>query len=1458
MGRRLFMKRILQLSTIYVVFLLVSCTAVVNMNFLVEKQLPDPVLTIAGYDPVTERLTVAAALPSVKADVESDFSYNWLVDNVPVSADGSVFAFVTSEEKLVYEVACYLSKQGREDSNPVAVDVNLISLIGGLRLWLDAADPNTLTYDGDKRISSWADKSVFGNDADQYETGNSPMYIDRIQNDNSVVRFDGVDDYFPNVFAIPTSNMTVFTVFAHEHSATETAKGPLWQTDAYASVSGFYPYYETRQRLALSNSEWLESSSRFRADTWYVAEAVYDTNSVTLIRNGEEDGSDTSNAITNGPFLIAKSTVGDYFKGDIGEILFFNGTLPSSLTGKIRGYLMEKWGISPTQATPEPEITVLEDTTEYYTTQSIDVASVSSTTLETEFTIENTGTADLTVSQISVTGSYFLLDQPYANLTIPAGGSIIFTVNYTPLEAGFHNGVVTIECNDFDESAFVLNINGTATPYPEPEISLRRGDDDIESGGSYDFGSMVQNSGSKTVTLIILNTGTGDLAVNGVSVDDTGNYTVDTSSMLTTVPVGVSTSFDVTFAPLSTGTFDATLTIDNDDEDEGNYIVVLRGDGTAAPEPEITIRSIGGFAYPSDDVGYEFADQLSGTASTPPFTFVIHNDGTSPLLISSVTVDDETNFDLISSIDGETISSGDDERFYVAFTPQASGVYTAAVTVTNNDADENPYIINLTGEGVEPEISVWKGLTEYVNGGAPYDFGDLMTTDPGVEITYDVRNVGGAVLTVDGVAISDPVNYAVNWPYPADQNIDIGSGLPFTVTFDPVSIGTKNATLSIYNDSATSPFVFNITGNGTEGAGPSPPEITVTQSGDDYTSNVTVYDFGNVLINPPAPPEAVFEIENTGDEDLSITGIVLSDNTNYSFADGTTTATIAPGGSIYKTVTFDPQSTGIKDTTLSFFTNDADENPFELLLTGIGVVPEITITESVTEYFDDGAPFDFSYQKLSATSDVKTFTIENTGTYVLTVNTIVLSTGVSDYDLTEPSVPFDLDPAASETFTLTFTPTSEEVLTGTVTIGNTDPDRSSFVLNLTGEGDTGELTVLEGTTEYFDDDSTFYFDVTAAGDGPNNKTITLRNDGNVDLVISSFTDPVSPFSATTGPVTLTAGQETDILLSFDPDSSGGFSDTLIIDSDDIDEGTFTLNLRGGTTAPYIAGTPFIWLNAEDIRVGTDTVNEEDPINSGFKDYVFRWPDMSTGTIFDASALNAVASTSGEVDTGGNAHRRRLPEYHASVAELNGQPALRFRDDDGLPESTSTTGDDAPYYNGDVLYILGDAAYYDNFTIIIVMRPVDFIDSTGRTYMYGSNTPYLRLYDLTTSFYNNYNGTVIYHSDEELLLNETYCITNRARKWPATPAFDSSDSYRFWANGTEEIDNETDPPTSYTNQIVSTTRRIYAATLGNHTSNFRTYGISGYIPEVIIYKEALDESAVDLLHDYLNTKYGIWP
>ena len=96
------------------------------------------------------------------------------------------------------------------------------------------------------------------------------------------------------------------------------------------------------------------------------------------------------------------------------------------------------------------------------------------------------------------------------------------------------------------------------------------------------------------------------------------------------------------------------------------------------------------------------------------------------------------------------------------------------------------------------------------------------------------------------------------------------------------------------------------------------------------TVDPTSYDFGNVHVGSSSAPQT-FTISNTGSADLHISGMSLSDTTNYSLdvnggtnPCGSTTPTIAPNSSCTVTVTFSPSSTGTKNATITINSDDPD------------------------------------------------------------------------------------------------------------------------------------------------------------------------------------------------------------------------------------------------------------------------------------------------------------------------------------------------------------------------------------------------------------------------------------------------------------------------------------------------------------------------------------------------------
>jgi len=118
------------------------------------------------------------------------------------------------------------------------------------------------------------------------------------------------------------------------------------------------------------------------------------------------------------------------------------------------------------------------------------------------------------------------------------------------------------------------------------------------------------------------------------------------------------------------------------------------------------------------------------------------------------------------------------------------------------------------------------------------------------------------------------------------------------------------------------------------------PEIAIEQpAGTGLTDGTAVVSCGESGIGATAQTLA-FTVRNTGDADL--TGISLSANgANVSdfaiVAPGVTT--LAPGASTTFTVSFTPSASGSRSAALHLASNDGDESPFDIALTGIGLTP---------------------------------------------------------------------------------------------------------------------------------------------------------------------------------------------------------------------------------------------------------------------------------------------------------------------------------------------------------------------------------------------------------------------------------------------------------------------------------------------------------------------------------------
>ena len=103
---------------------------------------------------------------------------------------------------------------------------------------------------------------------------------------------------------------------------------------------------------------------------------------------------------------------------------------------------------------------------------------------------------------------------------------------------------------------------------------------------------------------------------------------------------------------------------------------------------------------------FDFGEVAVNTDSGP-VVFVISNTGTADLILSgtpskiSLSGANASEFSVDESGLVSPVQPSGDTAFSVTFAPAGAGSRTAVISIANNDDDENPYVVNLTGTGAQ-------------------------------------------------------------------------------------------------------------------------------------------------------------------------------------------------------------------------------------------------------------------------------------------------------------------------------------------------------------------------------------------------------------------------------------------------------------------------------------------------------------------------------------------------------------------------------------------------------------------------------------------------------------------------------------------------------------------------------------------------------------------------------------
>ena len=172
-------------------------------------------------------------------------------------------------------------------------------------------------------------------------------------------------------------------------------------------------------------------------------------------------------------------------------------------------------------------------------------------------TVSNSGSADGQIAAISITGQGLsLAGVPALPVTLHAGGSQHFTLNFAPTQPGAVNGVLTIGSDTFTITSTGIG-SQLVYSYSSGSASVT-----VAASGVVLFPPLTVAS-NESLTVSIQNTGTATATISTINL--TAPSTVFALSNLPALPfnlaAGASTTFTAAFTPNNTGSLTATLQI---------------------------------------------------------------------------------------------------------------------------------------------------------------------------------------------------------------------------------------------------------------------------------------------------------------------------------------------------------------------------------------------------------------------------------------------------------------------------------------------------------------------------------------------------------------------------------------------------------------------------------------------------------------------------------------------------------------------------------------------------------------------------------------------------------------------------------------------------------------------------------------------------------------------------------
>ncbi|MDP3149936.1 MAG: FISUMP domain-containing protein [Ignavibacteria bacterium] len=301
-------------------------------------------------------------------------------------------------------------------------------------------------------------------------------------------------------------------------------------------------------------------------------------------------------------------------------------------------------------------------------------------TIGKEFTITNTGTADLQIQSLSFYQTSSAYKVTTFNQTIKPDSTRNVSISFKPTEIASYADTLYIYHNAAGSPAKVT-LTGSGIEVPKPVIKI------AVTSVTFDT-TYIGSNNQKTITII--NEGTADLFVTNISANKPVFSTTETTF---TVGAGLQHLLALNFAPTSDSGYSGTLTIQHNAVSSPSTLS-LAGKGK---------KHVPNIILSSKEINFGVITVYTHV----DVNLTINNSGTADLIVTNI---NSSNNRFAINLTNFTVQPNESKEVTLTFTPINASQYTGTLTISHN-AGSGVTTVPMAGAGYPVDVIVTRTIS---------------------------------------------------------------------------------------------------------------------------------------------------------------------------------------------------------------------------------------------------------------------------------------------------------------------------------------------------------------------------------------------------------------------------------------------------------------------------------------------------------------------------------------------------------------------------------------------------------------------------------------------------------------------------------------------------------------------------------------------------------------------------